>query len=186
MRKKIYEIFTFLQKWIDNITTAVAAILIAVMFGVIIANVVLRAIPAVGGFRWYMEFSQYANVWAMLIAAAGIAVQGTNLRVEAVDTIAAKIPGGKRIAKIIVDVALIVFYYMVFKGGKLYAAKAMVIKISTMPNFKMGQVYQIFPVAAVLCMVAAFAHLAVTLTEPKEEESTMEQIAKEMEGEALV
>ena len=89
MRKKIYEIFTFLQKWIDNITTAVAAILIAVMFGVIIANVVLRAIPAVGGFRWYMEFSQYANVWAMLIAAAGIAVQGTNLRVEAVDTIAA-------------------------------------------------------------------------------------------------
>lgn len=186
MRKKIYEIFTFLQKWIDNITTAVAAILIAVMFGVIIANVVLRAIPAVGGFRWYMEFSQYANVWAMLIAAAGIAVQGTNLRVEAVDTIAAKIPGGKRIAKIIVDVALIVFYYMVFKGGKLYAAKAMVIKISTMPNFKMGQVYQIFPIAAVLCMVAAFVHLVVTLTEPKEEESTMEQIAKEMEGEAVV
>lgn len=76
MRKKIFEVSSFLQKWIDRITTAVASVLIAVMFCVIIANVILRAVPAVGGFRWYMEFSQYANVWAMLIAAAGIAVQG--------------------------------------------------------------------------------------------------------------
>ena len=80
MRKKVYQVFKFVQTWMDNLTTAVAAVLIAVMFLVIIANVVLRAIPAVGGFRWYMEFSQYANVWAMLIGAAGIAVQGTNLR----------------------------------------------------------------------------------------------------------
>ena len=156
----------------DRITTAVAAILIAVMFIVIIANVVLRAIPAVGGFRWYMEFSQYANVWAMLIGAAGIAVQGTNLRVEAVDTISRKIPYGEKVAKILVDVALIAFYWMVYQSGKLYSAKAMAIKISTMPKYRMGQVYKIFPVAAVLCIVAAVIHLIVTLTEnaePKED-----------------
>ena len=181
MRKKIYEVFAFLQKWIDSITTAVASVLIAVMFCVIIANVVLRAVPAVGGFRWYMEFSQYANVWAMMIGAAGIAVQGTNLRVEAVDTVAAKIPGGLKITKIIVDVALIVFYWMLYQGGKLYAAKAMLIKISTMPNFKMGQVHQIFPIASILCIVAGIVHLVVTLTEEKEER-TIEEIAKEMEG----
>ena len=181
MRKKIFEVSSFLQKWIDRITTGVASVLIGVMFLVIIANVILRGIPAVGGFRWYMEFSQYANVWAMLIAAAGIAVQGTNLRVEAVDSIAAKIPGGQKIAKVIVDVALILFYWMLFQGGKLYAAKGMLIKISTMPNYKMGQVYQIFPIAAILCIVAAVVHLLVTLTEEKEE-STMEEIAREMEG----
>ena len=61
MQKKIYSIFHTIQIWMDRITTAVAAVLIAVMFIVIIANVVLRAIPAVGGFRWYMEFSQYAR-----------------------------------------------------------------------------------------------------------------------------
>ena len=44
-----------IQTWIDNITTGVAAVMIAVMFVVIIANVILRAIPAVGGFKWYME-----------------------------------------------------------------------------------------------------------------------------------
>ena len=168
MRKKIYEVFKFIQTWMDHITTGVAAVLIAVMFIVIIANVVLRAIPAVGGFRWYMEFSQYANVWAMLIGAAGIAVQGTNLRVEAVDTIAKKIPCGEKIAKILVDVASVVFYWMVYRSGKLYAVKAMAIKISTMPKYRMGQVYKIFPVAAILCIIAAVVHLIVTLTEKPE------------------
>ena len=168
MRKKISEIFKFIQTWMDHITTTVAAVLIAVMFVVIIANVVLRAIPAVGGFRWYMEFSQYANVWAMLIGAAGIAVQGTNLRVEAVDTIAKKIPYGERIARILIDIAMMVFYWMVYRSGKLYAAKAMAIKISTMPKYRMGQVYKIFPAAAVLCIIAAIVHLVVTVTEDPE------------------
>jgi TRAP-type C4-dicarboxylate transport system permease small subunit len=173
MRKKTYEVFKFIQTWIDHITTGVAAVLIAVMFIVIIANVVLRAIPAVGGFRWYMEFSQYANVWAMLIGAAGIAVQGTNLRVEAVDTIAKKIPGGEKISRILIDAAMMVFYWMVYRSGKLYAAKAMAIKISTMPKYRMGQVYKIFPAAAVLCIIAAVVHLIVTLTEkPEDKEGT--------------
>ena len=173
MRKKTYEVFKFIQTWIDHITTGVAAVLIAVMFIVIIANVVLRAIPAVGGFRWYMEFSQYANVWAMLIGAAGIAVQGTNLRVEAVDTIAKKIPGGEKISRILIDAAMMVFYWMVYRSGKLYAAKAMAIKISTMPKYRMGQVYKIFPAAAVLCIIAAIVHLIVTLTEkPEDKEGT--------------
>ena len=70
MRKKLYDVLKVIQTWIDRITTGVASVLIGVMFLVIIANVILRGIPAVGGFRWYMEFSQYANVWAMLIAAA--------------------------------------------------------------------------------------------------------------------
>ena len=173
MRKKTYEVFKFIQTWIDHITTGIAAVLIAVMFIVIIANVVLRAIPAVGGLRWYMEFSQYANVWAMLIGAAGIAVQGTNLRVEAVDTIAKKIPGGEKISRILIDAARMVFYWMVYRSGKLYAAKAMAIKISTMPKYRMGQVYKIFPAAAVLCIIAAIVHLIVTLTEkPEDKEGT--------------
>ena len=105
----------------------------------------------------------------MLIGAAGIVVQGTNLRVEAVDVIARKIPYGEKIAKILVDVAAMVFYWMVYRSGKLYAAKAMAIKISTMPKYRMGQVYKIFPAAAVLCIFAAVVHLVVTLTETPED-----------------
>ena len=72
---------TKVQKTMDTVTTAIGAILLAVMFLVIMANVVLRLIPNIGGFSWYMEFSQYANVWALLIGASGIAAAGTNLRV---------------------------------------------------------------------------------------------------------
>ena len=162
-----------IQTWIDNITTALAAVLIAVMFVVIIANVIMRAIPAVGGFRWAMEFSQYANVWGMLIGAAGIAVQGTNLRVEAVDSIARKIPHGETVAKIIVDVALIAFYCVLFASGRLVAQRATQ-TLGTMPQFHMGQVYAIFPVVSVLCIVSAIVHLLVTVTEKNEKEGAKE------------
>ena len=46
---------------------------------------------------------------------------------------------------------------------------AMAIKISTMPKYRMGQVYKIFPAAAVLCIFAAVVHLVVTLTETPED-----------------
>ena len=168
MRKKTYDVLKVIQTWIDRITTTVASVLIAVMFLVIIANVILRGIPSVGGFRWYMEFSQYANVWAMLIASAGIAVQCTNLRVEAVDALMRKIPGGDKLSKVIIDVSLILFYAAVYVSGKTFAKKSMIIKVSTMPSFKMGQVYQIFPWAAALCIAAALVHLLITLLEKEE------------------
>ena len=76
-----------IQKGVDRVLTIISSILLAVMFFVLVANVVLRLIPSIGGFSWYMEFSQYANVWAMMIGAAGIAIMGTNLRVEIIDSI---------------------------------------------------------------------------------------------------
>ena len=158
-----------IQKWMDNITTGIAAALLAVMFLVLVAKVVLRLIPAVGGFKWYMEFSQYANVWAMLIGAAGIAVQGTNLRVEIIDALSHKYPWGKKVTKTIVDVFLIAFYCILTASGRLMSQKA-VQAVSTMPEFTMGQVYSIFPVAGVICIIAAVIHMLVTLTEKDESE----------------
>ena len=161
-----------IQRTYDSVMTTVAAVLLIAMFFVLIANVVLRLIPAVGGFKWYMEFSQYANVWAMLIGAAGIAAAGTNLRVEAVDGIFAKIPAGGKIAKLIVDVALLVFYGFMVKSGSIIAVKA-VQKVSTMPQFKMGQVYRIFQIAGILCIIGTVLNILVTLTSSgKEVEST--------------
>lgn len=156
-----------IQKWIDTLMTGISAILLAVMFLVITANVILRLIPSMGGFSWYMEFSQYANVWAMMLGAAGIAVMGTNLRVEAVDSVLGKTPAGKKLTKMIVDIAEIVFYALMTYSGYLLSTKAKQ-AVSTMPNFKMGQVYAIFPIAGVLCIIAVVVHLLVTLNEKEE------------------
>lgn len=156
-----------IQKAMDNITTGIAAVLIAVMFLVIVANVVLRLIPNIGGFKWYMEFSQYANVWAMLLGAAGIAAAGTNLRVEVIDSLLEKFPWGRKVTRSIVDVAMIAYYVILTISGYQLATKAKQ-AVSTMPQFKMGQVYWIFPVAGVLCVLGAVIHLLVTLTEKNE------------------
>ena len=79
-----------LQTTLDKITTLISAILCAAMMVILFANVVLRLIPGIGGFKWYMESSQYLNVWSMLIACIGINAMGTNLRVEVADSIFGK------------------------------------------------------------------------------------------------
>jgi len=158
-----------IQKGIDKILTVIASILLAVMFFVLVANVVLRLIPAVGGFSWYMEFSQYANVWAMMFGAAGIAIMGTNLRVEVIDSFLHKFSWGKKATSLIVDIFELIFYFIVTYSGFILSTKARQ-AVSTMPKFSMGQVYMIFPIAGALCIFAVIIHMLVVLTGQDEEE----------------
>lgn len=146
-----------LQTTLDKITTLISAILCAAMMVILFANVVLRLIPGIGGFKWYMESSQYLNVWSMLIACIGINAMGTNLRVEVVDAVLGKTPLGKKI------VVIILFYVMVTYGGYQLCTRAKQ-AVSTMPQFTMGQVYTIFPIAGVLCILSAVLNLIVELT----------------------
>lgn len=146
-----------LQTTLDKITTLISAILCAAMMVILFANVVLRLIPGIGGFKWYMESSQYLNVWSMLIVCIGINAMGTNLRVEVVDSILGKTPLGKKI------VVIILFYVMVTYGGYQLCTRAKQ-AVSTMPQFTMGQVYTIFPIAGVLCILSAVLNLVVELT----------------------
>jgi TRAP-type C4-dicarboxylate transport system permease small subunit len=88
--------------------------------------------------------------------------------VEAVDTVMEKFPWGYKASRVIVDVAELVFYLVVTYSGWLLSTKAKQ-KVSTMPRFTMGQVYVIFPIAGVLCVIAVLIHLAVTLTSKQEE-----------------
>ena len=151
------------QKRFDEVMIVIGAVLTCVMFLVIITNVILRLIPAVGGFSWYMEFSQYANVWAMLLGASGIACMGTNLRVEVIDSLLKNWKFGYKFTRIIIDIFELIFYVIITYSGYLLSSKAKQ-KVSTMPKFTMGQVYVIFPIAGVLCIIAIVIHLLATLT----------------------
>ncbi len=158
-----------LQTILDKATTFVAAVLCAVMMVILFANVVLRYIPGIGGFKWYMEAGQYLNVFSMLIAGAGITVTRTHLHVELVDSLVQKTPLLKKIHVLIVSIFIILFYVMMTYSGWLLCTKAKQ-AVSTMPQFTMGQVYTIFPIAGVLCIIATIIDLVVAFTE-KEEES---------------
>lgn len=158
-----------IQKGMDRVLTIVSSALLAVMFFVLVANVVLRLIPAIGGFSWYMEFSQYANVWAMMFGAAGIAIMGTNLRVEVIDSFLQKFSWGKKAGSLIVDIFELLFYIVVTYSGYILSTKARQ-AVSTMPRFTMGQVYMIFPIAGALCIFSVVIHMLVVLTGQDEEE----------------
>ena len=158
-----------LQTGLDKASTLVAAVLCGVMMAVLLANVILRYIPGIGGFKWYMEGGQYLNVFSMLLAGIGITVQGTHLHVELVDTIVAKNPALKKVHKIIVSVFIALFYAVMTYSGWVLCTKAKQ-AVSTMPQFTMGQVYTIFPIAGAICTLAAIVNLIVDITEKEEEE----------------
>ena len=157
-----------LQKILDDVSTFVAAVLCAAMMVILFANVILRYIPGIGGFKWYMEAGQYLNVFSMLLAGVGITVTRTHLHVELVDAMVDRTPVLKKIHACIVSAFIALFYIMMTYSGWLLASKAKQ-AVSTMPQFTMGQVYTIFPVAGVLCVLATVVDLIVVLTEKEEE-----------------
>ena len=155
------------QAFLDTASTVVAAVLCGAMIVILLANVILRFIPGIGGFKWYMEGGQYLNVFSMLIAGIGITARRTHLHVELVDAFAAKNPKLKKIHGVIVSLFVILFYAMVTYGGWQLASRAKQ-AVSTMPQFTMGQVYMmiafaILPVVVVYICLSKFIVRGVTL-----------------------
>ena len=156
-----------LQNALDKGSTVIAAVMCAAMMIILFANVVLRLIPSVGGFKWYMEGSQYLNVWSMLIVGICITAKGTHLHVELVDVIAGRNPILKKIHKVVTSAFIFLFYVVVTYSGYQLSTRAKQ-AVSTMPQFKMEQVYVIFVIAGALCALSALVDLIVALTEKEE------------------
>ena len=150
----------------------------AMMF-ILVFNIVMRLIPKIGGVSWYMESSQYLNVWAMLIIGMQITVRGTHLRVEVIDALVKNSPLGQKIVKVIDEAFIILFYVLATYASYQLATKAKQ-AVSTMPKFTMGQVYTMMPIAFALSAVAAVIHLIVYFGESgRTTEQTENKDAKE-------
>ena len=96
-----------------------------------------------------------------------ITAKGTHLHVELVDAVAAKNPILKKIHKVVTSAFIFLFYVMVTYSGWQLSTKAKQ-AVSTMPQFRMGQVYVIFVIAGVLCALSALVDLIVCITEKPE------------------
>ena len=153
-----------LQQWIDKISTAVSVLMIAAMMFILVFNIVMRLIPKIGGVSWYMESSQYLNVWAMVIIGIQITVTGGHLRVEVIDALVKNSPAGKKFVKVIDELFIILFYVIAAYASFLLATKAKQ-AVSTMPQFNMGQVYALMPVGYALSALAAIVDLIVYFQE---------------------
>ena len=157
-----------IQKWTDRIATFVSVAMCAIMMVILLANVILRYIPGIGGFAWYMESSQYLNVWSMFIIGIAITVRGDHLRVNLVEDLCAKNPTLHKIQKSVVSLLMVLFYALLTYSSFVLSTKARQV-ISTMPRFKMAHVYMMIPIACALCCLAALVDWIVDLQKTKKE-----------------
>ena len=153
-----------LQNRIDQLTTGISACLFAALTVILSYNVFTRFLG--GGISWYMEASQYMNVWAMMIAGIGITSKGEHLRISAVESLTRG--KGKKILQVIITILTVAFYVLLAYGTYLLAIKSKQ-NISTMGSLKMSYVYWPLPVISALSAISALLHGMIQQTEPREE-----------------
>ncbi|PHV69423.1 C4-dicarboxylate ABC transporter permease [Sporanaerobium hydrogeniformans] len=161
-----------LQKVIDTLTTVISSVLCGLMMTILVFNIIMRYMPGVGGVKWYMESSQYLNVWAMFIVGIAITAKNEHLRVNLAEDLAQKYPVLNKLQRILMALLSACFYLGIFYSGYILTTKAKQ-TISTMPKFKMAHVYSMIPITAALCVVSVIISLVVDLkyknTHEKEE-----------------
>ncbi len=153
-----------IQEWADKLSVLISSLMIAAMMFILVFNIIMRFVPGVGGVRWYMESSQYLNVWAMLLVGIQITIRGTHLRVEIIDALVKKSAVGQKVVKVLNDIFILLFYVIAAYASFQLATKAKQ-AVSTMPNFTMGQVYMMMPVAYGLSALAVIIELIVFFRE---------------------
>lgn len=162
-----------LQRWVDRVTTIIASAICAIFMVIIVYNVAARYFFD-GGIQWYMEASQYLNVWAMFIAGIGLCASNDHLRVSLIDEV---LKGRiKTVDRVIVSIFTILFYAALAYSSYLLAMRSRQ-TISTMEPLKMAYVYWMLPVTAALSVLAAIIDLICYLTgKPDEEEAAHDHI----------
>ncbi len=156
-----------LQYWIDKIAVSISAILLAIMMAILVVNIILRYAPGVSGFSWYMESSQYINVWAMFVAGIAICVRNEHLNVQVLESSVRGV--GKKIVKTIIALFTTLFYIILAYSTYLLASNSRQ-EISTMPIFKMSLVYWVLPIICILSAASILIALYIDLTNKKDEE----------------
>lgn len=150
-----------LQQRIDRITTAISSILLGIMMIILVYNIAMRFAFIGAGVQWYMESSQYLNVWAVFIAGIGLCATSDHLRITIIEEM---LTGRFKTAnKIIVDLLTFVFYILLAYGTFLLASKSRQ-QIATMPPLKMAYVYWLLPITSVLSAISVIIGLVAELT----------------------
>ncbi len=139
-----------LQRWVDRITTISAGFLMALFMIIMIYNVFSRYLVG-GGISWYMETSQFLNVWAMFIGGIGLCASNEHLRVSLLEeSLKGKV---KFFARVLVSLCSIAFYCFICYATYLLAMRTRQ-TVSTMPSVKMAWVYWPLPFTAALSALA--------------------------------
>ncbi|MFV0504937.1 MAG: TRAP transporter small permease [Lachnospirales bacterium] len=139
-----------IQNILDKASASISAIVLGVMMVILFTNIILRYVPNVGGFKWYMEGSQYLNVWVMFIVGISISVKGEHL---SVNVLLDALKGRTQVVAFGVVSFFTTLFYIGLTYGTIQLASRSKQFISTMQPLKMSYVYWVIPILTMICAV---------------------------------
>lgn len=149
-----------LQCWLDRTATVTAGGLVAVFMAVMVYNVFSRYFFG-GGISWYMESSQFLNIWAVFVGGVGLCASNDHLRVSVLDSV---LKGKPALAgRVLVALLTAAFYCLLCYASCLLAWRTRQ-SVSTMPTVKMAWIYWPVPVAAALSALAVVVNFVNSLS----------------------
>lgn len=156
-----------LRYWLDRVAMLLSCVLCGVFMLIVIYNVGARYFFD-GGIQWYMESSQYLNIWSVFIAGIGICATNDHLRVAIIDE---KLRGKpKTVFFFLSSICTIAFYVFVAYSAYLLASRSRQ-TISTMGTLKMSYVYWLLPfVSGLSAFAVAVDMICHFLGGPKDKE----------------
>ena len=156
-------------KAVDHLIVIVSSVMLALMMTVLALNVLLRYLPFAGGFRWYMEGSQYLNIWSAFIIGISLCLNNKHINVGAIDSILS--PRGHKVTLVARAFCTCLFQLFLAYAGYLLVTRSNQ-NVSTMPILQMSYVYMIIPLCSILSAVSTIWGLILTLQGHTTQEET--------------
>lgn len=152
------------KAFIDKVFTYLSALLLLAVVIILGANIVSRVFGK--GFSWYMEGSQFINVWSVFLGGVALAACKEHIRIEAIDEL---FKGRKKIVPItITHITTLVFSLCLAYAMFLLASKSRQ-TIATMYPLKMAYVYYPLIVLSLLSALSSIIAMLVDLKAYKED-----------------
>lgn len=132
---------------LNAIALALSVLLLAVMVGVVIANVIARYLLHVS-LTWSAELARYCLVWSALLAAASLVQRGEHL---AVDVLTSRLPSRpRRSLAILAAVLSLAFYAVLLVSGVYLVHGARGQSAASIAFLPMSIVYAVIPLSALV------------------------------------
>ena len=138
---------------IDRISTGIGIALIVPMMVILLVNILLRQFS--GGISWYMETSQFLNVWAVFAVTVGLCATNDHLHIDALEGALKGTP--KRIMRIFIA-ALTVFFLCVLGYSFVIIASRSRQRVNSMQYLKMAWIYWPIPIMCFLSAISCALH----------------------------
>jgi TRAP-type C4-dicarboxylate transport system permease small subunit len=152
--------------WLNKKAETILGAFVAIIFFLLLADVlwgVFSRYVLNAQSQWTEELAIYLLIWVSLLGAAVLYITGGHL---GLDYFAAKLhPAAKKVADIIVNLAVLIFviFVMIIGGTELTLKTLESGQISPALGLKVGIMYSVIPISGILFAATALSNIIITI-----------------------